>query len=244
MLFLHETHDVAGYHEDAFEHAFRDRWMPTLAEGDDARLLWYRNLAHGSTWSYRVVTVTAVRDGAACERLARRIQSGDLQDWMRELDTFRHDVHAKVLVPLPWSPMADLDLGVGARGWRRPRPGVYMEDTMWPYEDKFLDYIEASGSVYSKSLEHRDSGAPRFLEIEAGFQPAFGSHCAARSCSCSASSTPTGCRGCSRPTSRTRCARRAPGCTTRSRCATSGRASCCAPPDGRPLPELASKEVA
>ena len=23
MLFLHETHQVAGYHEDAFEHAFR-----------------------------------------------------------------------------------------------------------------------------------------------------------------------------------------------------------------------------
>ena len=30
--------------------------------------------------------------------------------------------------------------------------------------------------MYSKSLEHRDSGAPQFLEIEAGFQPAFGSH--------------------------------------------------------------------
>ena len=30
--------------------------------------------------------------------------------------------------------------------------------------------------IYAKSLDHRDSGAPRFLEIEAGFQPAFGSH--------------------------------------------------------------------
>src|SRR6185437_8449795 len=87
VLFLHETHHVAGYHEDAFEHAFREGWMPTLARGDDARLLWYLNLAHGSGWSYRVVTITAVRDGAAWERLARRIQSGDLQDWMRELDT-------------------------------------------------------------------------------------------------------------------------------------------------------------
>ena len=84
VLFLHETHLVAGYHEDAFEAAFRDGWMPTLAEDDDARLLWYCNLAHGATWSYRVVTVTAVRDGAAYERLARRTQQGDLQDWMRE----------------------------------------------------------------------------------------------------------------------------------------------------------------
>jgi hypothetical protein len=176
VLFLHETHLVDGYHEDAFEAAVRDHWMPTLAEGDDARLLWYCNLAHGSTWSYRAVTVTAVRDGAAYERLARRIQQGDLQDWMRELDTCRHDAHGKVLVPLPWSPLADLDLTSVPGGGVDRDPVVYMQDTMWPYEDKFLAYIEASGTVYSKSLDHRDSGAPRFLDIEAGFQPAFGSH--------------------------------------------------------------------
>ena len=45
MLFLHESHLVVGYHEDDFEAAFRDHWMPTLGEGDDARLLWYCNLA-------------------------------------------------------------------------------------------------------------------------------------------------------------------------------------------------------
>ena len=47
---------------------------------------------------------------------------------------------------------------------------------MWPYEGRLLDYIDTSGTVYAKSLEHRDSGAPQFLRIEAGFQPAFGSH--------------------------------------------------------------------
>src|SRR5215218_7068079 len=54
VLFLHETHLVRGYDEDAFEAAFRDGWMPRLGEDDYARLLWYCNLAHGSTWSYRV----------------------------------------------------------------------------------------------------------------------------------------------------------------------------------------------
>ena len=176
VLFLHETHLVDGYHEDDFEAAFRDHWMPTLAEDDDARLLWYCNLAHGTTWSYRVVTVTAVRDGSAWERLAVRIQSGDLQDPMRELDTYRHDVTGKVLVPLPWSPLDDVDLAsVPTDGVVRDQV-VYMEDTMWPFANRFADYIEASGKVYAKSLEHHDTGAPRFLEIEAGFQPAFGSH--------------------------------------------------------------------
>ena len=48
MLLLHEVHTVAGRHEDAFEAAFREGWMPTLAKGDDARLLYYLKLAHGT----------------------------------------------------------------------------------------------------------------------------------------------------------------------------------------------------
>ena len=108
MLFMHEVHKVRGRAEDEFEAAFRDGWMPMLAAGDDARLLWYTNHAHGSGPAYTVVTVTAVRDGAAWERLALRVQKGDLQQWMRDLDELRHDVEAKLLVPLPWSPLQDV----------------------------------------------------------------------------------------------------------------------------------------
>ena len=66
---------------------------------------------------------------------------------MRELDTFRHDVHGQ-------------GAGHRCRGRRWPtstsarcppdgaehEPAVYMEDTMWPYEGKLLDYIDASGT--------------------------------------------------------------------------------------------------
>ena len=48
-----------------FEEAYRDAWMPMLAEGSDARLLWYFDHAHGSGPAYRVVTVTGVEDGSA-----------------------------------------------------------------------------------------------------------------------------------------------------------------------------------
>ena len=37
MLLLHEVHTVAGKHEDEFEAAFRDGWMPKVASDDDAR---------------------------------------------------------------------------------------------------------------------------------------------------------------------------------------------------------------
>ena len=76
MLFLHETHKVKGKYEDEFEAAFRDFWMPELAKGNDARLLYFAHQAHGSGMSYQVVTLTAIRDGAAWEKLALRIQMG------------------------------------------------------------------------------------------------------------------------------------------------------------------------
>jgi hypothetical protein len=47
-----------------------------------------------------------------------------------------------------------------------------MEDTMWPYEDKFDEYIDRSGEVYSKSLDRPNP----LLTIQAAFQPALGSH--------------------------------------------------------------------
>ena len=72
MLFLHETHKVKGKLEDEFEAAIRDEWMRRLAEGDEARLLWYANHAHGSGASYQVVTITGVADGA-WEGLAREL---------------------------------------------------------------------------------------------------------------------------------------------------------------------------
>ena len=172
MLFMHEVHTVRGRAEDEFEAAFRDGWMATLGAGDEARLLWYANHAHGTGPAYTVVTVTAVRDGAAWERLARRIQRGDLRQWMRELDALRHDVAAKLLVALPWSPLQDMPFGEIPTDGREHELSLYMEDTMWPYEDTFTEYIDRCGEVYSKSLETSES----MLDIQAGFQPALGSH--------------------------------------------------------------------
>lgn len=177
MLFLHEVHQVVGAKEDEFEAAFREGWMPTLAKDDDARLLWYAHHAVGSGVSYNVVTITGVRDGAAWERLARRIQSGDLHNWVRDVDGLRHDVSGKLLLPLPWSPMQDVDLASVPTDAAEHELTMYMEDTMWPIEGKYPDYVRASGEVYAKSLEHEgDPTNPPFITIEAGFQPAFGSH--------------------------------------------------------------------
>ncbi|MEC4764936.1 hypothetical protein VT930_17765 [Mycobacterium sherrisii] len=169
---MHELHTVRGRKEDEFEAAFRDAWMPLLGRGDDARLLWYANQAHGSGPAYTVVTVTAVRDGAAWERLNLRVQKGDLQDWLHHVDELRHEVDAKLLMPLPWSPLHDVALHEIPVDGREHEMTLYMEDTMWPYEDKFDEYIVRCGEVYAKSLEAPSS----MLSMHAAFQPALGSH--------------------------------------------------------------------
>jgi hypothetical protein len=172
MLFMHEVHKVRGRAEDEFEAAFRHGWMPAVGDGDEARLLWYANQAHGSGPAYTVVTVTGVRDGAAWERLARRVQRSDLRQWIRDVDELRYDVDAKLLVPLPWSPLQDVAFdGVPVDG-REHELSLYMEDTMWPYEDKVGEYIDRCGEVYAKSLDRPAS----MLTIQAAFQPALGSH--------------------------------------------------------------------
>ncbi len=172
MLLLHEIHTVAGMHEDEFEAAFRDGWMPTLARDDDTRLLYFLRLAHGSGRAYHVVTVTALRDGAAYERLATRVQQGDLRSWAADLDRFRHEVEGKILLPVDWSPMRDVDLATVPADGRQHDPVLYMEDSAWPHEGLLDRYLEKARTHYAPSLEERTERS--LLTLLGVFQAALG----------------------------------------------------------------------
>src|SRR5215510_253831 len=89
MIFIHETHEERG----------------------DARLLWFWELAHGTSASYQAVSITAVRDWATWGALVTRA-AGDARarDWQQHVWTLRREVTAKVLLPTPWSPLQDVDL--------------------------------------------------------------------------------------------------------------------------------------
>jgi hypothetical protein len=168
-LFVHETHRVRGALEEAFEAHYRDRWMPALAEDGDARLVWYAQQAHGTGPAYRVCTVTAVRDAAAYGRLVDRVATGDLRGWARDLDALQHDSIGKVLQPLPWSPVAELDLAsVPTDPGLDHEPTIYMEDTGWPHKP-LDDYTAFWRDVYAPMLARS-----ALLRIEACFQLAFG----------------------------------------------------------------------
>jgi hypothetical protein len=167
MLFLHEVHRVAGAKEKEFEVAYRVGWMEALAADGDARLLWFLHHAHGTGPSYQVVTVTALPDGAAWERLAGRVQHGDLRDWAREVDSCRHDVQARLLMALDFSPL-DVDLTEVPTDGRRHEPALYMEDTMWPKRGQAEEYIAAAGAIYTRMLG--SDSAQRLISIEAAYQ--------------------------------------------------------------------------
>lgn len=174
MLFLHETHKVDGRKEDEFEAAYRDQWMPTMAESDYARLLWYTNHAHGSGLSYNVVTITAIADGRAWEELATRMQRGNLQSWAGEVDNLRHDVFGKILMPVHWSPLQEVDLGTVPSDGRTHEPSLFMEDTGWPYV-AIDDYIQGWYDIYYAPMQKRPP-EQQVLDIQACFQVAHGTH--------------------------------------------------------------------
>jgi len=173
VLFLHEVHKVVGKAADRFEDAYRDGWLPALATDSDARLLWYFDLAHGSGLSYRVVTVTAVADGAAWARLAERMTGGDLRSWARHRDGLQHESTSRLLTPLAWSPAVSTLSEIPTVPVLH-EPVLYMEDTMWPFPGKIRAYIEASGGIYRKALAAPDSQMHMSIELALQTMPGAG----------------------------------------------------------------------
>jgi hypothetical protein len=173
MLFMHETHKVMGRHAALFEELYRTEWMGALAESSDARLVWYLNHAMGSGPAYQVVTITAVTDGAAWESLGQRMLVGDLSDLMARLDGCRYEVDGKVLAPVYWSALQELDLSTVPTDGDEHELSVYMQDTGWP-DAPLDDYIQLWDHDYWEIMRQIPP-EKKLLDIQACFQVAHGS---------------------------------------------------------------------
>ena len=168
MLFMHEVHKVRGRAEDEFEATFRDGWMPML--GDRRRrpvALVHQPRArqrprihgrHGDRRSRRT----------AWERLALRIQKGDLRTGCAISTSSATTSTPNCLCRLPWSPLKDVDFDDVPTDGREHELTLYMEDTMWPYEDKFARVHRPSGEVYAKSLDRPQPAADHRGRVPAG----------------------------------------------------------------------------
>jgi hypothetical protein len=145
-----------------------------LTEAGDARLLWYLHQAHGTGPSYTVVTITGVASASASAALGERLRTGDLRELAAATDAHRHEHSAKVLTPVEWSPLCDIDLStVPTKALSHP-PVLFMEDTAWPYRGRLDDYLAKAGDLYVATLERAASTARGTLELVGAFVPAFG----------------------------------------------------------------------
>jgi hypothetical protein len=149
MIYVHEVHEVVGGKTEEFGDAVRRQWRPLLEADGHARLLWFWHLTHGTGPSYQAVSITAVRDWATWGALVERSASDPrFGDWQRHVWTLRREVTAKVLLPVPWSPLADVDLAAAAVEREVDTPAMYLHDTGWPFSGKLEAYVEALGSVF------------------------------------------------------------------------------------------------
>jgi hypothetical protein len=176
VLYLHETHRVAGERADEFESAWRAQ-LDQIAKGDDARLLWFFHQAHGTGSSYVVVTITALRDGASFERHLERRERGDLRDWYRGLDAIRHECTSKVLSPVSWSALQHIEMGsVPIDGSEKPL-ALYMEDTVLPRAGKLDEYLHAAGTLYARdTIGKRMAEGTSLLDLRGCFRTIAGPH--------------------------------------------------------------------
>ena len=159
MLFLHDVHAAIGEHEIDLDDAVRDVYAPTIAD-DDARLAWYLYSTHGAGDGYIVSVITAVRDGAAWERLSRRLRYGDLADWLLEVDRLTYWSRSTLLVATDWSPTAGLDLAELPVGAVEHDVRVFREDTL-------------AGPGIEGAIAAPKGSDGDVLECVAGFRPFF-----------------------------------------------------------------------
>jgi len=175
MLYLHETHRVAGERADDFEQAWRVH-AKALSTTADMRVLWYLDQAHGTGPSYTVVTITGLRDGETWERLVGAFEAGGApRAWARSVDEMRRGHTSKLLGPVSWSALQDVDLSaVGAEAAGRPQ-ALYMEDTVSPFPGKLDAYLEAAGTLYARdTIGKRMTEGTSLLDLRGAFRTLAG----------------------------------------------------------------------
>jgi hypothetical protein len=89
---------------------------------------------------------------------------------MGGVDRLRHDSMSKLLRPLPWSKLQEIDLSSVPVEPGERELVLYMEDTANPHEGMVHDYITKAGEQYAPSIERPNP----LLQMVGAFQPAFG----------------------------------------------------------------------
>jgi hypothetical protein len=154
VFFVHEIHSVPGRTGEAFETLLREQWAPALAREDGARLVWCVRSMPGSIGFPELITLVAVHDGSALERLSSRIRDGDLRDLALSLDGARAGVTRRVLAPMAFNPLSVDLTAIPAEPHAVDAPSeIYIHDFVPPRPGMQRVYEAAMSEILMKMLE-------------------------------------------------------------------------------------------
>jgi hypothetical protein len=111
MFYVHEIHALDAAAADDFETLVREQWVPALATDPQTRLVWCVRSMPGTASYPELITMTAVEDGAALERLGSRCRDGDLREPSSELGRHRTGVETRIFAALEEFNPYSVDLG-------------------------------------------------------------------------------------------------------------------------------------
>jgi hypothetical protein len=153
MFYVHEIHALDAARGEAFETMVHDHWVPALAAEPGMRLVWCVRSMPGTASYPELITMTAVEDGAALERLGGRSRSGDLRELSSELGRHRTGVTTRVLASMeefnPYS--VDLDQVPVARDGAPSE--MYIHDFVAPQPGMQRIYEVQMREAFMKMLE-------------------------------------------------------------------------------------------
>ena len=88
----------------------------------------------------------------------------------------RHANEAKIVRPVSWSPLQEIDLGTVPVNGETHKNSLFMEDTAWPFKGGLQAYLAKAGTLYDHTLSSQKEEGIGMIELEAAFQPVFGTH--------------------------------------------------------------------
>jgi len=133
--------------------------------------------AEAETSRPTVVTITGCKDAAAWAELDKRVRHGDLAEWSATVDALRHTVQTKLLTPVSWSPLQEIDFEAVPTSGAAHDLSLFMEDTAWPFAGGLSRYLTKCATLYAdQTLANQKKEGTGIIELEAAFQPVWGSH--------------------------------------------------------------------
>ena len=88
----------------------------------------------------------------------------------------RHEHEAKIVTPVSWSPLQSSTWLPCPTTAETHETSLFMEDTAWPFAGGLDAYLAKAGTLYDTTLADQKEEGIGIIELEAAFQPVFGTH--------------------------------------------------------------------